>query len=127
TGLAERDEKGLGLTSPEFSVLVAYAKLSLDEDVIASALPDDAWLARTLHGYFPPQLAQRFPDLLRGHPLRREIVTNSLVNEIVHRGGITFAFRAQEETGADAEAVARAFVICREIFDLPGFVSAVEK
>jgi glutamate dehydrogenase len=127
TGLAERDEKGLGLTSPEFSVLVAYAKLSMDEDVIATPLPDDPWLARTLRDYFPPQIAQRFPELLQGHPLRREIVTNSLVNEMVNRGGITFGFRAQEETGADAEAVARAFVICREIFDLPGFVAAVEK
>ena len=124
--LTERDEQGLGLTSPEFSVLVAYAKLTLDDDVIASDLPDDPWFARTLRSYFPPQIVERFPDLLASHPLRRNIVTNSLVNEMVNRGGITFAFRVQEETGAGTEQVARAFMICREVFDLPGFVAAVE-
>jgi glutamate dehydrogenase len=124
--LAERDEDGVGLTSPEFSVLVAYAKLTLDQDVIASDLPDDPWMAHTLRTYFPPQIAERYPDLLDSHPLRRNIVTNTLVNEMVNRGGITFAFRAQEETGAGTEQVARAFMICREVFDLPGFVAAVE-
>ena len=52
------------------------------------------------------------------HPLRREIVTNAVVNSMVNRGGITFAFRAAEETGATPEQVARAFVVCREVFDL---------
>ena len=124
--LTRRDEEGQGLTSPEFSVLVAYAKLTLDDDVIASGLPDDPWLARTLRGYFPSRIVERYPDQLDSHPLRRNIVTNALVNEMVNRGGITFAFRAQEETGASTEQIARAFMICREVFDLPGFVAMVE-
>ena len=45
---------------------------------------------------------------------------------MVNRGGITFAFRAEEETGATPEQVARAFVVCREVFDLPSFVREVE-
>ena len=45
---------------------------------------------------------------------------------MVNRGGITFAFRAMEETGATPEQIARAFVVCREIFDLPSFVREVE-
>ena len=45
---------------------------------------------------------------------------------MVNRGGITFAFRAQEETGADAEQVARAYAVCREIFGLRDFVHEVE-
>ena len=45
---------------------------------------------------------------------------------MVNRGGITFAFRAIEETGATPEQIARAFVVAREIFDLPGFVREVE-
>ncbi len=117
---------GNGLKSPEFSVLVAYAKLALKEDLLPTELPDDPWFQQTLGDYFPPALREQFAAELADHPLRREIITNSVVNSMVNRGGITFAFRAMEETGATPEQIARAFVVCREIFDLPSFVRAVE-
>jgi glutamate dehydrogenase len=125
-GLTERAEAGLGLTSPEFSVLVAYAKNVLKSDLLASDLPDDPWFGRTLHDYFPHRLVVEHGDRLGGHPLRREIITTCLVNEMVNRGGITFAFRAQEETAAEPEHVARAYTICREVFGLREFVRSVE-
>jgi glutamate dehydrogenase len=81
---------------------------------------------RTLRSYFPSPLVERYGDRLESHPLKREIITTCLVNEMVNRGGITFAFRCQEETGADAEQVARAYTACREIFGLRDFVAAVE-
>jgi glutamate dehydrogenase len=125
TALAARAEAGLGLTSPEFSVLVAYAKLTLTDDIGATSLPDDPWLDRVLQAYFPPQLS-RYADQLAAHPLRRQIVTTCLVNDMVNRGGITFAFRAQEETSADPEQIARAYIVCREIFDFNGYSDAIE-
>ncbi len=124
--LAERAEEGRGLTSPEFSVLVAYAKIVLAEDVVASDLPDDPWLDDVLRGYFPRPLVERYGDRLSEHPLRREIVTNSLVNDLVNRGGITFAFRAFEETGASVDQVARAYLVVREVFGLADYVREVE-
>ena len=117
---------GEGLKSPEFSVLVAYAKLALKEDLLPTELPDDPWFQQTLTDYFPPALREQFSAELGQHPLRREIITNSVVNSMVNRGGITFAFRAMEETGATPEQIARAFVVAREIFDLPSFVAQVE-
>jgi glutamate dehydrogenase len=124
--LALRDEAGEGLTSPEFSVLVAYAKITLSQDIEACGLPDDEWFATTLRGYFPAALVERYGDLLPTHPLRRQLITTCLVNEMVNRGGITFAFRCQEETGASAEQVARAYTVCREIFGLRQYVAQVE-
>jgi glutamate dehydrogenase len=124
--LAQRAEAGLGLTSPEFSVLVAYAKLTLTDEIGAGTLPDDPWLDRVVHGYFPPQMGARYADQLAAHPLRRQIITTCLVNDMVNRGGITFAFRAQEETSAGADQVARAYIVCREIFDFNGFSKAIE-
>jgi glutamate dehydrogenase len=115
-----------GLTSPEFSVLVAYSKLTLTQDVSATGLPEDPWLTGILRQYFPDVLVERFGDRLQGHPLRREIITTCLVNDMVNRGGITFAFRAMEETTASAEQVTRAYIVCREIFGLDSFVAAVE-
>jgi glutamate dehydrogenase len=124
--IERRAQNGLGLKSPEFSVLVAYAKLALKDDLLPSELPDDPWFQQTLTDYFPSALREQYAQELAGHPLRREIITNAVVNSMVNRGGITFAFRAIEETGATPAQIARAFVVCREIFDLPSFVHEVE-
>ncbi|MGL5857128.1 MAG: NAD-glutamate dehydrogenase [Angustibacter sp.] len=124
--IARRQEAGLGLTSPEFSVLVAYAKNTLGDQLLASELPDDPWFATMLRSYFPAELVRRYGDRLDQHPLRRQIITTVLVNNLVNRGGITFAFRLQEEIAATPVQVARAYVVAREVFDLTGFVAEVE-
>jgi len=121
-----RQADGHGLTSPEFSVLVAYSKLDLKAALLPTSLPDDPWFARTLADYFPSRLRTEHGDQLDGHPLKREIIINSVVNSMINRGGITFAFRAREETGATPEQIARAFIVCREVFDLASFTAAVE-
>ncbi|HSU74796.1 MAG TPA: NAD-glutamate dehydrogenase domain-containing protein, partial [Terrabacter sp.] len=124
--IARRQKAGLGLSSPEFSVLVAYAKLYLKSQLINSSLPDDPWFETTLAEYFPKPLRGKYAAEIAAHPLRREIITNAVANSMVNRGGITFAYRAGEETGATPEQVARAYVVCREVFDLAGFVRRVE-
>ncbi|GAA2489439.1 NAD-glutamate dehydrogenase [Terrabacter carboxydivorans] len=124
--IARRQKDGLGLTSPEFSVLVAYAKLYLKNQLITTSLPDDPWFETTLAEYFPKPLRAKYAEQIAAHPLRREIITNAVANSMVNRGGITFAYRAGEETGATPEQVARAYVVCREVFDLAGFVRRVE-
>ncbi|MDN5789934.1 MAG: NAD-glutamate dehydrogenase [Micrococcales bacterium] len=124
--IARRLKNGLGLVSPEFAVLIAYAKLYLKHRLIETGLPDDPWFETTLAAYFPKPLRTKYPEQIIQHPLRREIITNAVVNSMVNRGGITFAFRAAEETGSTPEQVARAYVVCREVFDLAGFVRTVE-
>ncbi|WP_434812342.1 NAD-glutamate dehydrogenase [Microbacterium sp. bgisy189] len=122
----ERIDEHRGLTRPEFAVLLAYAKLALKADLAASALADDPWLSRALAEYFPGPIRDQYADDLAGHPLRVEIIVNSVVNSMVNRGGVTFAYRAEDETGAPVEQIARAYVVVREVFDLGGFVAAVE-
>jgi glutamate dehydrogenase len=124
--IARRQKDGLGLVAPEFSVLVAYSKLYLKNQLIGTTLPDDPWFDATLADYFPKALRGRYAEQIAAHPLRREIVTNAVANSMVNRGGITFAYRCVEETGASPEQVARAYVVCREVFDLAGFVRQVE-
>jgi glutamate dehydrogenase len=46
-----------------------------------------------------------------------------LANDMVNIGGITFAFRAIEETSVSESAVARAFVVMREVYDLDEFLN----
>ncbi|WP_114905417.1 NAD-glutamate dehydrogenase [Ornithinimicrobium murale] len=125
-GMHEHEMNGTGLTSPEFSVLVAYSKLNLKSELIDSDLPDFPFFEDALHSYFPGPLQDRLGDSLGEHPLRRQIIVNDLANAMVNRGGITFAFRCIEETGATVPQIARAFVVCREVFDMSGFMAAVE-
>ncbi|MGG5173669.1 NAD-glutamate dehydrogenase [Pseudarthrobacter sp. J1763] len=113
-----RLEQGQGLTSPELSVLAAYAKIELAEALIDSDVSDDPWFRSTLRKYFPAQLAERFDADLDSHPLRREIICTVVANDMINIGGITFAFRTMEETSATESAVAKAFVALREIYQL---------
>ena len=123
--LQERLRSGNGLTAPELSVLAAYAKIELAKELTASDLADDPWFKRVLRGYFPPHLSARFDAELDAHPLRRQIICMVVANDMINLGGITFAFRAIEETTATAAAVARAFVIAREAYDLSWFVDRI--
>ncbi|WP_432535437.1 NAD-glutamate dehydrogenase [Kineococcus arenarius] len=124
--LDRRAREGRGLTMPELSVLIAHAKISLGSAVLSSGLPDEAWVEQTLRGYFPAELVERFGDHLLEHPLRREIATTVLVNRVVGTGGLTFAFRAAEETGSEPADVVRAFAVAVRVFGLEERVTAVE-
>ncbi|MBK7722833.1 MAG: NAD-glutamate dehydrogenase [Austwickia sp.] len=124
--LAARLTRGQGLTSPEFATLMPYAKLSIKSQLRGSGLTEDPWFATALRGYFPEPIREQFDAAIDGHPLREDIVINDVANSMVNRGGITFVYRVMEETGATPEQIAKAFVICREVFGMREFVAAVE-
>ncbi|MGP3955377.1 NAD-glutamate dehydrogenase [Nonomuraea sp. 3N208] len=124
--LAERRQARLGLTAPEFSVLLAYTKLVADAELLGSDLPDEQYLESWLVSYFPSDLRERFRTYMDAHPLRREIITTCVVNDLVNSMGTTFMHRFGEETGASTPDIARAWLVAREVFDLPSFYRAVE-
>ena len=64
---------------------------------------------------------------MESHPLRREIITTSVVNEMVDTSGTTFLFRLIEETGASVPDLTRAWLVAREVFDMPAFWRQVEE
>ncbi|WP_030908756.1 NAD-glutamate dehydrogenase [Streptomyces sp. NRRL F-5126] len=115
-----------GLTQPELAVLLAYTKITVAEELIATSLPDDAYLLKLLHAYFPAQLRDSFAEQIDNHALHREIITTVLVNDTVNMGGSTFLHRLREETGASTEEVVRAHTAAREIFGLGAVWDAVE-
>jgi glutamate dehydrogenase len=119
--IAERRAAGGGLTNPELALLLAHTKISAGEDVLESGLPDDPYLHRVLRGYFPAPLRDRFADQMGSHRLRREIITTSAVNEMIDYSGTTFLFRLIEETGASVPDLTRAWLVAREVFDMPAF------
>ncbi|MFD8634367.1 NAD-glutamate dehydrogenase [Streptomyces sp. NPDC059533] len=117
---------GKGLTQPELAVLFAYTKITVADELIHTELPDDPYLRRLLHAYFPGALLKKFPEQIDAHALRREIITTLLVNDTVNTGGSTFLHRLREETGASLEEIVRAQLAAREIFGLAKVWDAVE-
>ena len=117
--IAERQAAGMGLTTPEFAVLLAYTKNANVTEVLQSDLPDDAFFNDDLVRYFPQPMHHRFASQILGHQLRREIVATSLVNQMVNLSGISFDHRMTEQTGASVTDIARAWVVMREVTNLP--------
>jgi glutamate dehydrogenase len=124
--IAERRSAGAGLTSPEFCVLLAQTKIAIAQQVLASDLPDDPYLRRVLSRYFPVPLRRRYSERMASHRLHREIITTSVVNDMVDRSGVTFAFRLNEETGASMADITAAWLVARDVFDMAGFWEQVE-
>lgn len=116
---AALESAGAGLTSPELATLLAHVKLALTDEVLASSLPDAEVFRARLPEYFPRPLRERFPHAIRAHPLRREITTTLLVNEVVDGAGTTYAYRLAEELAASATDAVRAFAVVTKVFDLP--------
>jgi glutamate dehydrogenase len=124
--LNERRKRGLGLTRPELSVVLAYSKIWLSNHLLASDVPEDPYLSNELGRYFPAPVQERFPRAIPRHRLKREIVTTATTNSLINRMGPTFVARTQEETGADAADIARAYTAAREIFDMRKLWARIE-
>lgn len=106
------------LTRPELCVLLAYAKIDLNDEILASDLPDDPRLEEELLRYFPAALQEKFEPAIRGHRLRREITALQVVNSLVNRCGPTFVHTVGQRTGASAATIARAFTVVRDAWKL---------
>ena len=125
--LEERRRQSKGLTRPELAVLLAYAKLSLYDELLKSEVPDDPYLARELQRYFPGPVSERFPDALEQHRLRREIIATQLANSIINRGGPSFVARMEDQTGAPAAKMASAFAAVRDSYGLTALHSEIDR
>ncbi len=124
--LAERQARGEPLTRSELGVLLAYAKIALFSDIVASDVPDDPHFVSDLMGYFPERMAKKYATEIHGHRLRREVITRVVANDLVNRGGPSFVNRLQEATGRSAADVMRVFALVRDGFALPSLYRGID-
>jgi glutamate dehydrogenase len=124
--LAERTRRGQPFTRPELAVLLAYAKLTLYDDLLATSVPDDSYLSRELSQYFPHEIRDKFPDSVEHHRLRREVISTNLANAVINRGGPACVVRLIDETDADVSTIARAFVAVDESYGLKRLNEAID-
>ncbi|MGR5488830.1 hypothetical protein, partial [Vibrio alfacsensis] len=87
-------------TRPELSVLVAYGKMVLKEELVTDEIATDAYHQQQLTQYFPSELRRNYIESMSTHPLKAEIISTMLANQMVNEMGCNFVTRLQEETGA---------------------------
>jgi glutamate dehydrogenase len=111
--MAQRAREGAGMTRPELAVLLSYAKMSLTEHLRVSTLPDDPHFEDDLLAYFPEPIVDRFRSHILQHPLRRELISTIVANQVLNSQGSTFYSRMRTLTGASAAMIVRAYRIAR--------------
>ena len=116
--MKRRAAAGQPLTRPELCVLLAYGKIVVNDEILASDMPDDPLLEAELLRYFPLAMREGLTDSIRRHRLRREIVALQITNSMVNRVGSTFVHDIRERTGASTADIARCFAIVRDSFSL---------
>ncbi|WP_431015995.1 NAD-glutamate dehydrogenase [Bradyrhizobium pachyrhizi] len=124
--LTERTRRGQSLARPELAVLLAYAKLTLYDDLLVTSVPDDPYLARELSQYFPREVQDKFPTAAGLHRLRREIIATSLANAVINRGGPACVVRLIDETDADIPTIVMAYVAVDECYGLKWLNDAID-
>ena len=116
---------GKGLTRPELSILLAYAKMTLFTEIMATGIPDDPAMEAMLFDYFPKAL-HKYETEIKNHKLRRGIIATQIVNVLVNRMGPVFVQSRIHKTGASSEEVVRAFMIVVEAFRVNDILQSVE-
>lgn len=115
--LIEREKLGQGLTRPELSVLVAYGKMVLKEQLACDEIANNPYHANLLKTYFPTELQRNYRAEMDNHPLRSEIIATCLANQMVNEMGCNFITRMQEETGYAVTDIVNAYSATRAIFE----------
>ena len=115
---------GKGLTRPELAVLLAYGKLDLFDEIVASKAPDDPAFEAILEGYFPGPLGN-YEDEMKRHRLRREIIATVIDNELVNICGPTFPSRLRAAASCDTGALVTGFEAARRILNFQDSWDAV--
>ena len=124
--LHERRLAHRGLVKPELAVLMAYAKMTIYPEILASDLPREFEALPALARYFPPRLVAECSDALPSHYLKHEIIATVMTNDIVNRMGATFLFRLNDETGANIATIVRTWHAACRIFQAAEIWAEIE-
>lgn len=124
--LLRRAQEGQGLTRPELAVLLATAKLALQDAIETSPLATDAMLSADLRAAFPKAMRQKFAEAIDTHQLRGEIVATKLANRLINRLGVLHPFELAEEEGAAMADIAAMFLVIEQLFELPALWAEIE-
>lgn len=126
-GLGKLQSAGKGLTRPELSRIYAALKMYLKDAMISTGLAADSALAPYLLSYFPQQIRDRFEKEALDHPLRPQIISTKVVNEMVDLMGATFVHRTCRSLKVEAVDVIKGYVTAATLINLPLIKAELKK
>lgn len=119
--LNDRHSKGDHFTLPELAVLTSYVKADIKQELAASAILDQSYLARELLVAFPERLVKKYSKALHNHQLHRELAATQIANGMVNLMGMSFVQRMAYETGSSTERIAHAYLVARDVFAIEDY------
>ena len=109
--LAERAERGLGLTRPELATLSSHVKRYVYAELLASGRAKQLTGYRDLLiPYFPVAIQERYLADIEGHQLADEIAMTVATTRVVGDAGAAFVPLAVESTGRTVFDVVNAYL-----------------
>ena len=111
TELDQLEHANMPLPRPVLSVLMAYAKMEIYEALTSSEMPLEKELTATYLEYVPKTLKSHFGENANDHPLKKEIVSTVLTNNITNQAGSTFVSRMAQVTERSIPDIIRTYLI----------------
>ncbi len=105
-------------TRPELAILLTYTKIWLKKEILNSKITENEYFQKFLIGYFPKSMQENFKDFILNHPLRRDIITNYIVNTLINRVGMSFIFNIINKTGKTIIDIVYTYFIIRDSYKL---------
>ena len=124
--LSVRQNEGQGLTHPELAVLLAYGKMWVYDNLLASDVPDNDYYLPEIQAYFPAVLSDAYAQQMHSHPLYREIISTYMTNSVVNRLGIEGVYRIVDALGVSVASVVKAYTVVRDVFNLHQYWELIE-
>ncbi len=124
--MRERSQNKIWLTRPEIAVLMAYTKIVLFDDLVASDLPDDPYFEETQANYFPKEIRQ-YSGAMSSHRLKREIISTVVANRTIDIAGPALLIRLRDNTGASDPEIVRCIEMARKLIALDDLLVQIEK
>ncbi len=112
---------------PEIATLLAYSKTRLFRRLVDSDLIEDTFFEGLLLQYFPDKISSLFPDYVKNHPLRKEILASYLTNDVANRMGATFCNYILEEKSIDAGQLIKAHMVTVELFGINNLYKSIDQ
>lgn len=115
-----------GLARPELAVLLAYTKADIKNQLLATNLPEDPWLAKEAERALPQILTEKYAKQLSQHRLKNEMLATKLVNQLVDQLGLTLVHQLQASNGYSIAQIVRAYIMQRELLATPSLMQQIE-
>ena len=96
---------------PVLSVLMAYAKMEVYDALTSSEMPLEEELTQTYLEYLPPSLRKHFGEKVNNHPLKKEIVSTVLTNNVTNQAGSAFISSMAQFTERSIPDIVRTYLV----------------